>query len=103
MEIEDEDYPEYRLGVRYDEYPVSNNFYLLIFLYYPRLNKHDLNIKFQLVSDIIIISNIEVVCNMVFINSKIRSRDKKYRLSCQIILEYIGCAFFSKLESTSSF
>lgn len=26
LEIEDEDYPEYRLGVRYDEYPVSNNF-----------------------------------------------------------------------------
>lgn len=23
IEIEDEDYPEYRLGVRYDEYPVS--------------------------------------------------------------------------------
>lgn len=27
LEIEDEDYPEYRLGVRYDEYPVSNSFH----------------------------------------------------------------------------
>lgn len=28
LEVDDEDYPEYRLGVRYDEYPVSNHFIL---------------------------------------------------------------------------
>lgn len=32
IEIEDEDYPEYRLGVRYDEYPVSTQKCYTVFL-----------------------------------------------------------------------